>query len=219
MYIELEEEHAFFLLPAFSLVLLYFDGIVHSTFRSKFLAIYYSSSTEKVHNERKEPIQFDTFVLALFLLQGQQFSESLFCLPFYRKMLQYHSTQQYCLVQFSFKLFWWNCKQETFWRLLTCINKVFLYWHCFGFYYRSIIFRMSLCFDRFLSRNWNGNSTRQCCCVRIDSHFFIYIIVNKRNFWQLLTCTQTSKMNWIIPLSTLREPDRLTRWFFKKILF
>jgi hypothetical protein len=33
--------------------------------------------SEKVHNERKEPIQFDTFVLALFLLQGQQFSESI----------------------------------------------------------------------------------------------------------------------------------------------
>ena len=82
LYIELGEEHAFFLLPAFSLVLLYFDGIVHSTFRSKFLAIYYSSSTEKVHIERKEQIQVDTFVLALFLLQANDF-QSLFCLPFY----------------------------------------------------------------------------------------------------------------------------------------
>ena len=101
----------FFLLPAFSLVLLYFDGIVHSTFRSKFLAIYYSSSTEKVHVERKEQIQVDTFVLALFLLQTNDF-QSLFCLPFYRKMwLDHYSTQQNCDVQFSFKLFWWNCKQ------------------------------------------------------------------------------------------------------------
>ena len=88
----------FFLLPAFSLVLLYFDGIVHSTFRSKFLAIYYSSSTEKVHVERKEQIEVDTFVLALFLLQTNDF-QSLFCLPFHQNNLNENCTSQFCCVE------------------------------------------------------------------------------------------------------------------------
>ena len=59
-----------------------------------------------------------------------------------------------------------------------------------GFYYRSIVFRMSY-FCGFYIRIGTENSTLQ---YQNRMSIFSYIIVNKRYFRKLLTCTKTSKL-------------------------
>ena len=74
---------------------------------------------------------------------------------------------------------------------------------------------MSLLFLRILSKNWNGNSTLQAvllCQNRLS--IFLYNCEQKE-LLKIINLYKNFKIDWIIPVSTLREPE-LTQWFSKQ---